>query len=221
MIIEYPPSLLQQAEDLLKGHHLTGFVAGQGPKHPKIMLIGEAPGRGEAKTGVPFVGASGKELMKLIEEYLHMTREDVYITSVVRRRPYSIKRVKDKKTGAIVEKTPNRTPTKAEVYAYARLFDWELDQVRPKILMPLGNTSLQRLLGPSAKIGSLHGQILHCLIQRAASDHQGYVMSNQSYTVIPMYHPAAFLYARKLEPIVRHDWEAIAQKLDQLETDKI
>ena len=79
MIIEYPPLLLQQAEDLLKGHHLTGFVAGQGPKHPKIMLIGEAPGREEAKTGVPFVGASGKELMKLIEEYLHMTREDVYI----------------------------------------------------------------------------------------------------------------------------------------------
>ena len=46
-------------------------------------------------------------------------------------------------------------------------------------------------------------------------------MSDQSYTVIPMYHPAAFLYARKLEPIVRHDWEVIAQKLDQLETDKI
>lgn len=58
--------------------------------------------------------------------------------------------------------------------------------------MPLGNTSLQRLLGPSTKIGSLHGQILHCPIQRAASDHQGYVMSDQSYTVIPMYHPAAF-----------------------------
>lgn len=106
MIIEYPQSLLKQAEDSLKGHHLTGFVAGQGPKHPKIMLIGEAPGREEAKTGVPFIGASGKELMKLIEEYLHMTREDVYITSVVRKRPYSIKRVKDKKRVKSSKKRP-------------------------------------------------------------------------------------------------------------------
>ena len=105
MLIEYPPSLLQQAEDALKGHHLTGYVAGQGPEHPKIMLIGEAPGREKAKTGVPFVGASGKELMKLIEEYLHMTRE-TSILPAWSEGPYSIKRVKDKKTGAIVEKTP-------------------------------------------------------------------------------------------------------------------
>lgn len=93
--------------------------------------------------------------------------------------------------------------------------------MRPKILMPLGNTSLQRLLGSNAKIGSLHGRILHCPIQRAANDHQGYVMSNQSYMVIPMYHPAAFLYARKLEPIVRHDWATVAYQLNQLEIDKI
>ena len=68
MIIEYPESLLKQSDDLLKGHHLTGFVAGQGPEHPKIMLIGEAPGRDESNTGIPFVGASGKELMKLVLE---------------------------------------------------------------------------------------------------------------------------------------------------------
>ena len=213
MIIEYPESLLKQSDDLLKGHHLTGFVAGQGPEHPKIMLIGEAPGRDESNTGIPFVGASGKELMKLVKEYLHMTRQDVYITSVVRRRPYSIKRVKDKKTGQMIEKTPNRTPTKAEVFAYARLFDWELDQVQPEILMPLGNTSLQRLLGSDAKIGSLHGQILHCPIQRVAKDKKGYIMSTREYTVIPMYHPAAFLYARRLEPTVRADWKKIGQVL--------
>lgn len=203
MIIEYPESLLKQSDDSLKGHHLTGFVAGQGPEHPKIMLIGEAPGRDESNTGIPFVGASGKELMKLVKEYLHMTRQDVYITSVVRRRPYSIKRVKDKKTGQMIEKTPNRTPTKAEVFAYARLFDWELDQVQPEILMPLGNTSLQRLLGSDAKIGSLHGQILHCPIQRVAKDKKGYIMSTREYTVIPMYHPAAFyMHADLNQPCV-------------------
>lgn len=215
MIIQYPAALLADAEQRLQGHHLTGFVAGQGPAHPRVMLIGEAPGRQEAQTGVPFVGASGKELMKLIAEYLHLTREDVYITSVVRRRPYSIKQVTDRKTGQLVEKTPNRTPTKKEVLAYAPLFDWELSQVQPQILVPLGNTSLQRLLGPRAKVGELHGQILHEAIQQANATVTGYKWSKDPHLIVPMYHPAAYLYARRLEPIVRQDWEKFGQYLTE------
>ena len=95
--------------------------------------------------------------MKLLNS-IGYSRDNTYITSVVRQRPYSIKQVRDKKTGELVEKRPNRTPTKKEVLAFAPLFDWELATVAPRIIVPLGNTALQRLLGPTANIGELHGQ---------------------------------------------------------------
>ncbi|WP_251545558.1 uracil-DNA glycosylase [Limosilactobacillus caecicola] len=217
MQIQYPSAMVQQIKDRLKGHHLTGFVSGMGPEHPQIALLGEAPGRQEAETGVPFVGSSGKELMKMIG-LAGLTRDDVYITSVVRSRPYSVRSVVDKKTGQRVEKHPNRTPTKKEVLAYAQLFDWELQQIQPQILVPLGNTSLQRLLGPRANIGELHGQPRYTVIQEALPDDCGYQMGEHQYWVYPMYHPAAYLYARRLEPTVRKDWQKFGtwlQKLNQ------
>lgn len=111
MIIKYPESLLADVKAATAGRRLTGFTPGQGPRHPELMLIGEAPGRHEEKVNIPFSGASGQELMKLVKS-IGYSRQTVYITSVVRQRPYSIKRVRDKKTGQVVEKTPNRTPTK-------------------------------------------------------------------------------------------------------------
>lgn len=111
MIIEYPTDLLADVKKATAGRRLTGFTPGQGPRHPELMLIGEAPGRHEEQVNIPFSGASGQELMKLVES-IGYSRQTVYITSVVRQRPYSIKRVRDKKTGQVVEKTPNRTPTK-------------------------------------------------------------------------------------------------------------
>lgn len=214
MQIQYPQSLVKQVQQRLQGHHLTGFVPGMGPEHPQIMLIGEAPGRQEAETNVPFVGSSGKELMKMIG-LAGLTREDVYITSVVRSRPFSIRHVKDRH-GQLVEKHPNRTPTKREVLAYANLFDWELSQIQPEVLVPLGNTSIQRLLGSQANVGQLHGQVLHTHIQVALPRQAGYQFDQQLHWVYPMYHPAAYLYARKLEPTVREDWEQFGHWLEKL-----
>lgn len=214
MQIQYPEEMIHQVQERLQGHHLTGFVPGMGPKNPQVMLIGEAPGRKEAETNVPFVGSSGKELMKMIG-LAGLTRDDVYITSVVRSRPFSIRHVKDRH-GEIVEKHPNRTPTKREVMAYAELLDWELNQVKPEVLVPLGNTSIQRLLGKDANVGKLHGQILHSSIQVALPDQAGYKMDDRLHWVCPMYHPAAYLYSMKLEPIVRKDWQHFGAWLEKL-----
>lgn len=212
MQIKYPAELVAQVKARTVGRNLTGFVPGMGPEHPQIVLLGEAPGRKEAETGVPFVGSSGQELMKMIA-LAGLTRDDVYITSVVRSRPYSIRHVKDQKTGALIEKHPNRTPTKKEVLAYAQLFDWEIQTVHPQIIVPLGNTSLQRLLGPQANVGQLHGQPVDTTIQEALPDDSGYQMGRAKYWVYPMYHPAAYLYARRLEPVVRKDWKQFGQWL--------
>lgn len=109
MIAEYPPTLLAEVKEKTKDRQLTGFTPGQGQLNPDLMLVGEAPGRHEEEVNIPFSGASGQELMKLIEA-IGYSRSTVYITSVVRQRPYSIKKVVDKKTGEVIEKKPNRTP---------------------------------------------------------------------------------------------------------------
>lgn len=188
----------------LTDKRITGFVPGMGADDPSIVLIGEAPGRNEVKEGRPFVGASGKELTKMLE-LAGLGRDDVYITSVVRGRPYSVKKTVDRHGQAVI-KHPNRTPSKTEVKIFAPLFDWEIKTVAPKLLIPLGNTSLQRLLGSQANIGHLHGKIFQSSIMQI-DDHGKYQLGEQSYWLAPMYHPAAYLYARRLEKTVRADWE--------------
>lgn len=215
MIAEYPPTLLAEVKGKTKDRQLTGFTPGQGPLNPDLMLVGEAPGRYEEKVNIPFSGASGQELMKLIESIVY-SRSTVYITSVVRQRPYSIKKAIDKKTGEVIEKRPNRTPTKKEVLAFAPLFDWELAQVKPKIIVTLGNTALQRLLGSQANIGKLHGQLLHEKIQRTNDAHDGYELTTDKHWIMPMYHPAAVLYARRLEPTIKADWQQLGQDIKKM-----
>lgn len=82
-------------------------------------------------------------------------------------------------------------------------------QVQPKIIVPLGNTALQRLLGPQANIGKLHGQLLNQPIQRAKKDGSGYEFTTTNSLLVPMYHPAAVLYSRKLEPTILRDWQRL------------
>lgn len=215
MIIQYPPKLLKEVQQRVAGRQLAGFTPGQGKLKPDLMLVGEAPGRHEEVHNIPFSGASGKELMKMLAT-IGYDRAHVYITSVVRQRPYSVKEVLDKKTGAKVIKKPNRTPTKKEVLAFANLFDWELKQVQPKIIVPLGNTALQRLLGPQANVGRLHGQLLRRPIQHAKEDGSGYELATTNSLLVPMYHPAAVLYRRKLEPTVRDDWQKLGEIIQRV-----
>lgn len=212
MQIQYPKSLVDQVQAVTKQNRLEGFVPGEGVAHPRVMLVGEAPGQTEIETGHPFVGASGKELTKMLA-LAGLTREEVYITSVVRSRPFAVRQVVDKKTGQPIEKRPNRTPTKREVAAFAPLFDWELAAVDPEVIVPLGNTALQRLLGKTALIGDLHGQVLRQPVLTMVDGK--YCPGNKTYVVIPMYHPAAYLYARRLEPTVQEDWREFGQWLNR------
>ncbi len=208
MQIHYPQALVDRVRRATTGRKLTGeYVPGEGPVPAKLALIGEAPGRTEIATGHPFVGAAGKELDRNLA-LASLTRPEIFITSVVRARPYS--RPKAKAT-APVTALPNRTPTKKEVAAFAPLFDWELAAIGAPVLVVMGNTALQRLLGPTATIGTLHGQVLHqpVLEWRAGK----YCPGNKSYWLVPMYHPAATLYARKLTPTVEADWRALGEWL--------
>ncbi|QNQ80684.1 uracil-DNA glycosylase [Lactobacillus sp. PV034] len=204
--MKYPEELLEEVKERSQGMQLEGINEGAGPINPKLMLVGEAPGRNEIKTNIPFNGSSGKELMNSLS-LLGLKREDVYITSVVRSRPYSKKVVFDKKLNKEIIKYPNRKPTKKEILAHAPLFDYELNQVNPKMIVAMGSTAISRLLGPGYKISQDHGKVLkNQSILQLNEKKNSYEWSNKTYTLILEYHPAAVLYRRKLQEEIQKDW---------------
>ena len=111
--MHYPEHLKQAVLAKAKDLPLEGFVEGQGPQQPKVMLIGEAPGKEEIKENVPFIGRSGQLLMEQLQQ-VGLSRETVYITSAVRVDLFC-KTKQIAKTGERVTKFPNRTPTKEEI----------------------------------------------------------------------------------------------------------
>lgn len=207
--MRYPKELIEKVRQRSKGFNLEGINKGAGPKDPALMIVGEAPGREEIESHIPFHGASGKELMKSLAS-IGLKREDVYITSAVRSRPYSIKQVFSKKENKEVIKYPNRKPTKKEVLAHAPFLDFEINYARPKIIVTVGTTALERLLGKKYSISNWHGKaIKNTPILQLNENEDGYVWSKQTYTVIAMYHPAAVFYNRKLTETIKNDWQNV------------
>ena len=196
--MKYPDKLLAEVKERSKGMRLEGINFGAGPAHPKLMIIGEAPGREEIESLIPFHSASGKELMKSLAS-IGLKREDVYITSAVRSRPYSVKKVFSKKENKEVTKYPNRKPTKKEILAHAPLLDFELRYAQPKVIVTVGTTALSRLLDHKYEISKVHGKIIkNTSILELNDKKDGYVWSKEKYTVVPQYHPAAVFIIENL-----------------------
>lgn len=193
---------------------VEGFVYGQGPRKPELMLVGEAPGEFELVDGIPFIGRAGKELMASLDS-IGLRREDVYITSAVRSRPYrwGMKKARD---GTLTERKYNRAPNTKEILAHAPLLDAELQDVQPKLIVTLGNIGLQRLLGKSYKVTDVHGQLIEAPVQYLANpDDKTYALSEDIRTIIPTFHPASVFYNPKLRDQVKSDWHRIGQALVQ------
>ena len=213
--MNYPQELIDEVKKRSAGMRLEGINSGSGPKHPKLMIIGEAPGRNEIVNNIPFSGDAGKELNKSLAQ-IGLTRDDVYITSAVRSRPYAIKKVFSKRENKEVTKYPNRKPTKKEVLAHAPFLDYEIDYAQPKLIVALGNTGLERLLGPGRKISEEHGKVIeNTPILWLNPQKDGYVWSKQKYTIFPEYHPAAVFYNRKLSDDIIKDWNIIKPYLEK------
>lgn len=189
---------------------VEGFVWGSGPEKPALMLVGEAPGENEVETGIPFTGRAGKELMASVAG-VGLTREDVYITSAVRSRPYKWGE-KRKRDGDVVERKYNRTPNKKEIIAHAPILDEEIRAVKPPIIVTLGNIGLQRLIGPQAKITQLHGTLIETPILYWDEENACFEKTAESYHIFPTFHPASVFY----NPAVREHRDADWEKLGQL-----
>jgi DNA polymerase len=117
-------------------------VPGEGPAHAEVMFIGEGPGFHENEQGRPFVGAAGRFLDELLAS-IHMNREDVFITNVVKCRPPS-----------------NRDPQPEEIAACSEYLERQIQAINPKVIITLGRHSMGYFL-PNAKISSVHGQAMN------------------------------------------------------------
>lgn len=206
--IEYPDHLVKQVRERSATYQLEGFLSGQGPRNPKLMLVGEAPGETEIHNGIPFSGRAGKHLMEFLER-IHVTREEVYITSAVRSRPYKW-REKWERNGEIIQKRYNRTPNQGEILAHAPLLDYELELIQPPVIVTLGNIALQRLVGKNNKITDVHGELLKQPVQQL-KDSSGteFIWTEKEYNIFPTFHPASIFYNRSLLELIYEDLEKL------------
>lgn len=118
----------------------TKVVFGSGNPSAQLMFVGEGPGADEDRQGLPFVGAAGELLTKIIQA-IEMTREEVYIANVVKCRPPG-----------------NRDPQPDEVAACRGYLDKQIALVRPRAIVALGKVAAQTLLGNDSPIGRMRGQ---------------------------------------------------------------
>jgi len=138
--------LYQNATQAVFGELETGAKV----KKPKvvIMMIGEQPGDQEDKQGRPFVGPAGKLLDKCLQE-ASIDRQKVYVTNTVKHfrwEPRGKLRI-------------HKKPTMKEIHACRPWLDAELETVRPEVIVCLGATAAQSLLGANFKITQSHGKI--------------------------------------------------------------
>src|ERR1700758_1999912 len=151
--------VLQEAVQHCRGcdlyRHATQAVfgeleTGQTPKNPKaaIMMIGEQPGDQEDKQGRPFVGPAGRLLDKCLEE-ADIDRRKVYVTNAVKHfrwEPRGKLRI-------------HKKPRMSEIHACRPWLDAELEAVQPELIVCLGATAAQAMLGAKFKITRSHGEM--------------------------------------------------------------
>ena len=164
-------------------------VIGEGSPMAEIVFIGEAPGEVEAKTGRPFVGPAGRVLDGLLAD-AGLTRDDIYITNVVKDRP-----------------PDDRDPRVKEVRLYAPFLWRQLAIIQPRVIVPLGRHALEFVrkhftgFPAEGSVSTLHGTAY------PAEASYGRVF------IMPLYHPAVLFYREDLKEAMATDFRLLAELL--------
>jgi DNA polymerase len=172
------------------------LVFGDGNPDSAMVLIGEAPGKQEVQKGKPFVGQAGKNLDQFID-ILEIERTDLYITNVVKLRPYKV----NEDTG----RESNRTPTKKEIGIFSAYLMRELEIIMPRLVVTLGNIALKCILqDDKASIGVLHGEPAQTKFGAA------------EFSLFPLYHPASIIYKADLKDVYLQDLHKLKKYLKEM-----
>jgi DNA polymerase len=183
----HPMSLASISEELgnctrcklSKGRN--AIVFGEGSPHAKLAFVGEGPGFEEDQQGRPFVGEAGQLLTDIIVKGMKLKREEVYICNVVKCRPPN-----------------NRTPELDEIAACEPFLRKQLQAIKPKVIVTLGNVPTQTLLKTKEGITKLRGKW---------RDFNG-------IPLMPTFHPAYLLRNPRDKALV---WEDIKKVIAELE----
>jgi len=171
----------------------TNLVFGKGNPNASILFIGEAPGANEDKQGLPFVGAAGKNLNKLLNS-INLTLDECYVANILKYRP-----------------PKNRPPQADEMERHVPYLLQQIDVIKPRVIVTLGNFSTKLVLAEFdiskmkniVGISQLHGKIHEIKLGK------------ESYQVIPLYHPAACIYNPKLRQTLLDDFQIINRFLSR------
>ena len=141
----------------------TNIVFSDGNPNAEIMIIGEGPGANEDQAGMPFIGRAGQLLDKMLLS-INLSRKNIYITNVVNYRP-----------------PENRSPTEEEIQRYYPFLIKHIEIINPKILILLGSTALNTIIGNEEVISKARGkwvekEIGKCNTSAIASFHPAFLM---------------------------------------------
>ncbi len=151
------------------------------------MFVGEAPGADEDQQGEPFVGKAGQLLTKIIQA-MGLRRDDVYIANILKCRP-----------DTPGQASGNRKPTPEEMQTCIPYLHEQIDLIKPEVLVALGATAVEGLLGKTLGITRLRGNW----------------RSYRGIPLMPTYHPAYLLRNQALGER-RRVWEDILQVMERL-----
>ncbi len=191
--------LLEQIKrDILKDRvcpelakNATQLVFGDGDINSDIVFIGEAPGKREDETGLPFVGAAGKFLDEMLKT-IGLKRSDVYITNIVKYRPPN-----------------NRDPLPEEKKDFLPYLQRQLEVIRPKVVIALGRHAAS-CFHPGLSISSEHGRAKRLTLAFSGD--------NLSIVFLPLFHPAAALYNGSMRQTLIDDFTRIPAIIKAAET---
>jgi DNA polymerase len=184
-------ALRERAMSCVKCPHLAKsrrtVVFGTGDIQARLMFVGEAPGMDEDARGEPFVGAAGQLLTRIIKA-MGFTRETVYIANILKCRP-----------DTPGQSSGNRKPTPEEMRTCLPWLLEQIDLVRPEVMVALGATAVEGLLGKGEGISKLRGRF----------------QTFHDVPVMPTFHPS-YLLRNQAVTEKRKVWEDMMQVLEKL-----
>ena len=177
---------ISSIEDCKLKENASNLVFSDGSIDSQIMIVGEGPGQKEDELSKPFVGDAGMLLNKMLKA-ININRKDIYITNVVNYRPPN-----------------NRKPEPNEILRYSNFLREHIAIINPKILILMGSTAMESLLGSKNKISKERGKWKEVII------------NNSTYLTMVTFHPAYLLRQADQKKYSWADLKEIRKKIDAL-----
>ena len=175
---------IDSIEDCKLKKNASRIVFSDGDIQSSVMIVGEGPGQKEDEVGNPFVGDAGNLLNKMLKA-INLERHKIYITNVVNYRP-----------------PDNRKPEPSEIKRYSEFLKDHISIIDPKILILMGSTAMESILGSNKKISKERGQWKEVIIKQ------------KNYKVIVTFHPAYLLRKPDQKKFSWEDLKIIRKEID-------